>query len=305
MGLIRDIVSGRSHHLYPENLIGRSPTCTLRLSDRLVSGQHAAIRWTGAGWSVKDLSSRNGTFVDGVRINPGEESVTRLNARIAFGKEEEGWELVDESPPVAMAVPLDGGDPVLIDGDLLALPSSQQPWATIYRDAEGSWILEGPDGAAAPILNMQTLEIAGRLWTFTFPEDVRSTVMPDAEAELDDVHLHYSVSRDEEHVQLEMRFGGRTHDLGARSRHYLLLTLARRRLADLDEGMADASSGWVYQDDLEHDPSMAAQRLNVDVFRIRQQFAEAGVLDAARIIERRPRSRQLRIGTRSLTIVSV
>ena len=69
--------------------------------------------------------------------------------------------------------------------------------------------------------------------------------------------------------------------------------------------MPDTSSGWVYQDDLEHDPSMAAERLNVDVFRIRQQFAEAGVLDAARIIERRPRSRQLRIGTRNLTIVFV
>ena len=63
----------RSHYLYPENVIGRSPTCTLRLSDGWVSGQHAAIRWTGTGWSIKDLSSRNGTFVDGVRMNPGEE----------------------------------------------------------------------------------------------------------------------------------------------------------------------------------------------------------------------------------------
>jgi hypothetical protein len=204
-----------------------------------------------------------------------------------------------------MAVPLDGGEPVLIDGDLLALPSSQRPWATIYRNTEATWILESPDGAAAPILNMQTLDIAGRLWTFTFPEQVRSTMLADAGTEVQDVHLSFAVSRDEEHVHLEMRCGGKTHDMGARSRHYVLLTLARRRLADLQEGVLDSSSGWVYQDELEHDPSMAGERLNVDVFRIRQQFAEAGVLDAAGIIERRPRSRQLRIGTRNLTIVFV
>jgi hypothetical protein len=92
--------------------------------------------------------------------------------------------------------------------------------------------------------------------------------------------------------------------MGARAHNYLLLTLARHRLKDEEEeeGMAEAACGWVYQEDLAHDPSMAPPQLNVDVFRIRRHFASVGVVDAANIIERRPRTRELRIGTRFLSI---
>jgi hypothetical protein len=45
---------------------------------------------------------------------------------------------------------------------------------------------------------------------------------------------------------------------------------------------------------------MASPQLNVDVFRIRKQFADKGVLDAATLVERRPR--QLRIGTGRISI---
>jgi hypothetical protein len=50
---------------------------------------------------------------------------------------------------------------------------------------------------------------------------------------------------------------------------------------------------------------MAPPQLNIDVHRIRKQFAEVGVLDAANIVERRPRTRQLRIGTGRLSIIQL
>jgi len=117
--------------------------------------------------------------------------------------------------------------------------------------------------------------------------------------------LSFSVSRDEEHVELQVRCGGRTFDMGARTHNYLLLTLARRRLADAAEGTPETSCGWIYQEDLAHDPSMAPPQLNIDVFRIRKQFAAIGVIDAANIIERRPRTRQLRIGTALITVAEL
>jgi len=49
--------------------------------------------------------------------------------------------------------------------------------------------------------------------------------------------------------------------------------------------------------DLVRDPSTTAPQINLDVFRIRKQFAALGLPDAANIVERRPRTRQLRIGT--------
>ncbi len=50
-------------------VIGRAVDCTLSTKDTELSRQHARLRWTGLGWKVVDLGSRNGTFVDGVRID--------------------------------------------------------------------------------------------------------------------------------------------------------------------------------------------------------------------------------------------
>lgn len=49
--------------------IGRNPESDVTLaSDTMVSGLHAVVRRYRGGWSVQDLSSLNGTFVNGRRI---------------------------------------------------------------------------------------------------------------------------------------------------------------------------------------------------------------------------------------------
>ena len=113
--------------------------------------------------------------------------------------------------------------------------------------------------------------------------------------------LSFAVSLDEEHVELRLHCGARTIEMGSRGHNYLLLTLARRRLEDARDGVPETSCGWLEPEDLSHDPRMTAPLLNVDVFRIRRQFADKGVVDAASIIERRPR--QLRIGSGKVAII--
>lgn len=305
MGSLCEATTGRTVLLEPEHQIGRAPTCALRLDKRYVSAQHAALRWSGNRWELRDHGSRNGTFLDGKRLQPGDEHVVHAGAKLAFGKpDEELWELTDEAAPTVMAVPVDGGAPVLIDGDMLALPSSDDPCATIYRAADGSWVLEQPDDSTIVITNVQTFDIAGRLWRFCCSEGIRTTSVAVASSDLEVRHLQlsFAVSRDEEHVQLHATCLGKTFDLGSRTHNYLLLTLARRRLADVAEGLPETTCGWVYIEDLIHDPSMLPPQLNIDVFRIRKQFASLVVADAANIIERRPRTRQLRIGTGHITV---
>jgi hypothetical protein len=46
-------------------VIGRDAECGLVLEDPRVSKQHARLRWTGSGWVVEDLGSKNGTRVNG------------------------------------------------------------------------------------------------------------------------------------------------------------------------------------------------------------------------------------------------
>ncbi len=49
-------------------LIGRAPDCDLRLDHPSVSRRHAELRHDGDGWRLRDLDSKNGSFLDGGRI---------------------------------------------------------------------------------------------------------------------------------------------------------------------------------------------------------------------------------------------
>ncbi len=48
--------------------IGRAPGSMLRLTHHTVSRMHAQLRHTGTGWSLRDLGSSNGTWINGRRV---------------------------------------------------------------------------------------------------------------------------------------------------------------------------------------------------------------------------------------------
>lgn len=50
-------------------VVGRRDSCTLRINDTRVSGEHALVQASDQGVHVRDLSSTNGTFVDDRRID--------------------------------------------------------------------------------------------------------------------------------------------------------------------------------------------------------------------------------------------
>lgn len=308
MGAIKDVKTGRVEILESEHVIGRRESdVTLSINERYISARHAVIRWSGGRWEVRDLGSRNGTFVDDVRLEPGTPTPLTLGSRLELAKQEQTWELVDDEPPRVMAVPMTGGAPVVATDQLLVLPSVDDPQVTIYRDSEGAWFLERSE-QAAPIGNRQVFEVEKeRRWRFCCPESLSRTSLAELTPamEVRRLGLYFRVSRDEEHVELQVTWSGRTFNLGSRGHNYLLLTLARRRLADAAEAIPEGGCGWIYQEDLAHDPSMAPPQLNIDVFRVRQQFASIGVVDAANIIERRPRTKQLRIGTSDIVVTTL
>jgi DNA-binding NtrC family response regulator len=49
-------------------MIGRSPTADVSLDDHRLSREHVTVHFDGERWHVTDMKSRNGVFVDGVRI---------------------------------------------------------------------------------------------------------------------------------------------------------------------------------------------------------------------------------------------
>jgi hypothetical protein len=310
MGRLVRTSTGEQSLLEAEHLVGRSPRAALQLDSAFISSQHASIRWLGDGWELKDLGSRNGTAVDGVPVPAGQAVRLRAGMTVSFGRAEQTWKLEDDSPPRAHVAPVDGDGPILVvEEGMLALPSQENVEATLIQSIDGSWRLERQESTVT-LVSGQVFDVGGQKWRLSTPGIVSDTsVLDPSEAakafRLEEVQLEFRVSRDEEHVELSVEHGTETIDLGSRSHNYFLLLLARERLADLAKGVADTACGWMDQEALLRALRTRAERLNIDIFRIRKQFGAAGILDAANIVERRPGSKQLRIGVGTIAIHGV
>src|SRR5437868_8288681 len=204
MGLLVRTATGERCVVETEHLVGRSPRAALRLEDAFVSSQHASIRWVGDGWELKDLGSRNGTAVDGAPVPAGQAVRLRAGMNVSFGNVEQTWTLVDDSAPRASVVPVDGaGEPMFVDGDMLALPSPDDVQATVIHGIGGLWSLEKQD-ATVPLVSGQIFEVAGTKWRFATPSivtetsSVLSAELAAKSFRLEHVKLAFRVSRDEE-----------------------------------------------------------------------------------------------------------
>lgn len=299
--------------LLSRHVVGRSRLADLRMTDPTVSGEHAVLRWTGREWELHDLGSRNGTSVDGRKLASGERVTIGRGAVIAFGQPENAWRLDDDAAPTIMATAEHTDEPLCARNDLLALPSDEEPEAVIFRDPGGNWLIE-QGGETARVADRSTVRAGGRDYLLRVPDVIAPTWDNSSPApHLAALTLQFSVSRDEEYVALVARGEHHVIDLGARAHHNVLLTLARSRLEDRKARQAaergapppESSEGWVYQDELADRLAIDETHLNVAVFRCRRQLAEAGIVGAASIIERRRPTRELRLGVARIEIVTV
>ena len=299
--------------LLSRHLVGRSRLADLRMTDPTVSGEHAVLRWTGREWELHDLGSRNGTSVDGRKLASGERVTIGRGAVIAFGQPDNAWRLDDDAAPTIMATAENADEPLCARNDLLALPSDDEPEAVIFRDPGGNWLIE-QSGETVRIADRATVRAGGRDYLLRVPDVIAPTWDNSSPApHLAALTLQFSVSRDEEYVALVARGEHHVIDLGARAHHNVLLTLARSRLEDRQARQAasrgapppESSEGWVYQDELASRLAIDETHLNVAVFRCRRQLAEAGIVGAASIIERRRPTRELRLGVSRIEIVTV
>src|SRR5438093_2305983 len=63
-------------------VVGRDSGCELVIEDPRVSKRHARLRWSGGGWTIEDLGSKNSTAVNGQPVAGAE---LRDGDTITFG----------------------------------------------------------------------------------------------------------------------------------------------------------------------------------------------------------------------------
>ncbi len=300
MAELKSLLDGAGLPVGSRLLVGRSAACGLRLDNQHVSGEHATVSWTGGHWAIRDLGSRNGTYVDGVRIDPGHAVKLRAGQRIAFGDPEQAWEIADDGPPSIIAVNTQTHRVQAGQGDLLVLPNPDRPEVSIYAEADG-WRIDIGDGRPTPFADRSIVETSDGPWRVELPAAAEGTPLMQLQLSMTDVELSFEVSRDEEFVRITIRSRGADIPLLPREHAYVLLTLARARMDDAHLPVHER--GWRDRDQLERMLALDSNALNVSIHRARQQLSAAGIQGAAGIVE--VRRKQRRLGTDRFRILSL
>ena len=297
MGTLLDPRTGERVVLRAEHVFGRNALrADTALDDPGISLMHAVIRWRNGRWWVTD-HSRNGTWVDGQPLQPGEPFALAAGVELRLGRGPGvAWRVQDVDEPVDALVPVDPGQPVIALAPHNLLPSSEAPELCIYQARPGLWMLE-QDGETRALDDGERLEV-GRLGPHRYvaAAPLDDTQVAEVARETDTPRLVMRLSLDEEHTTLEVRDGAVHADLGERSHHYCLATLARQRMADQERGIEPGAQGWLGSAALARMLGMEATHLNIQIFRAREQLMTA-LPDAtalSRLIERR--RGELRLG---------
>ncbi len=124
--------------------IGRDPECDLFFADKKLSRRHARVERAGAGFRLVDLESRNGSWVNEVRVErrdlaPGDE--IRLGGLRIYVEQER-----DEAPSDEATLYLTSGEPPPPDTGTVMLPAP----ATAPLPPDTGTVVLPPELAAIP-----------------------------------------------------------------------------------------------------------------------------------------------------------
>jgi len=278
-------------HLRATHLFGRNRSKVDTFIDGADASQiHASIRWDGGAWLLHD-HSRNGTYVDSRPLASGGHHVLARGDTLHFASgARQCWNVLDLAPPAAVLLPADPAKAAIELTGLHFLPDSHGPEAAIYQDGQGAWQYEDATGCRA-MQDGETLRLGQHSWRYfnSTPMDATTPIELDTAGDAAPLQFNFAVSQNEEHVELSIRTGCGLVDLGERSHHYGLLTLARQRLLDARRGFDRYSQGWLGTDELAQMLHIDPKHLNMQLHRARQQIGVAvtATPSSVNVIERR------------------
>lgn len=296
MAVLFHPTSGRRVRPAARCLVGRAPHCHLLVDNTGVSREHAVLSFDGA-WKVRDLASKNGTWVNGERVR--EFAGLHEGALLRFGSEGNEWQVSDAGPPCARAVSNTDRAVVMSAAGLL-LPDPDTYEASISSE-DGVWVLER-DGEIRTVHDGEIVELGAEQWRLELTLGDHLTLPPTTWLGEAFTRLQFKSNLNEEHVELVVHSADHAHVLQHRSHLYLLLLLARARIKDqAHEQLPASEQGWIETRELADMLRTTSEQINVWIWRARQQLKTIDPELAQRVVERRPTLGQLRIGYDALT----
>lgn len=172
--------------------------------------------WRDDRWLLRGIGA-SGTWLDGVRITPGQDCPVSVGQRLAFGGDEATLEVLSVAPPSIFARHGGTGEEVEAgEDDRLHLPCGD-----IYFDPEVGWVRQTPAGVVPT-----PLQIEG--WRIHWPGDRADPTLPVCRT-LASARAVLTADRNL-NVRLQLRWPDGELDLKQREEHHPLYMLALERL---------------------------------------------------------------------------
>jgi hypothetical protein len=273
--VLREEASLQVLYLRSLHVFGRNATkADTFLTSQEVSQIHASIRWNGHGWELID-HSRNGTFVNGRRLPANEKFALAVGMKIRFSPgSPQSWIVENLEPPAPMLLKINSDSPAIALKTVYFLPNDLEPQASVHRSAQGYWLWQSGDDSLI-LKDGDVVNLPPHSWRF-FDAQRNEATQDVREVQLSyefETSFSFNVSQNEEHVVLAVTTAGRQANLGERTHHYGLLTLARRRVSDAQRGLDISAQGWLSVEQLSIMLGVAPSNLNMQLFRARGQIA--------------------------------
>jgi pSer/pThr/pTyr-binding forkhead associated (FHA) protein len=293
-------VDDREIRFWGDTVVGRGHAGIV-IDHRTVSAQHARISHFDGAWHIRDLGSKNGTFVDGQRVEVGPWRRLEAGARIDLGGAP-SFRVADLRPPTMHARNEGGVIALPVDG-VLALPSSDAPEILVMQGMEGHVIER--DGLTTPVADGAEVTAGGELWRIFIGRsdaDLLETQPTMPARDLRSTRLVFTEAVEASLVRLCVAADDGQVAISGRPFIVVLLHLARARLEDRDQAIDERECGWRSRRDILGSLRITPEKLNLDLHRARRVLSAEGVHGVDTLIERRRERGMLRIGPSHLTI---
>jgi hypothetical protein len=289
----------REIRFWGETLVGRG-RAGIVVSHRTVSAQHARVSYFDESWQIRDLGSRNGTFVDGQRLDVGPSRRLEAGSRIELGGAP-AFRVVDTAAPTMHACSQTGVIVLPVDG-VLALPCPDTPNVMVFESDRG-YVVER-DGQESAISDGAEIEAGGLLWRIALGEDpgLYETQPTAPERDIRAARFIFTESMEVGFVRLDVVCEEGRVSISGRSFIVVLLHLARARLNDREQALDERQCGWRSRRDILSALRITPEKLNLDLHRARRVLSAEGVRAVDALIERRREAGTLRLGPRDVTI---
>jgi hypothetical protein len=282
--------AGQCIHLRPYHTFGRSTECHTNLAGADISRIHAIIYWQDDNWYIEDRS-KNGVWLNDNKILKEQPHLLRESDKIILSsKTGDAFTMVNDLKPCDVLVSMERNKaaiylerPVTSVEKTLNLFYENEGWYIIYDDErEESKAIQ--DGHCICINDSLYRLQSNRIEYQTFENK------PTAKS-LDDLELRLHVSDNEEEIQLYIKDNKSSSVIEGhriQSQLYLLLCLARKSIADKNQGFSECHCGWINLDDLSKalgiEPDNTRIRLHRLRTRIRDTVNFSGV-DACQLLQ--------------------